>query len=302
MGHRTLIVAANGRVASRVAARLSAGGDAADVLVRDEAKAQRVLVDDRGRPTYRDLFVGELANDETMRRAMSGAAIAFLAVGSSPAQADLEKAVIDAAQQTSLGHLVKLSAALAAHDAVSSVLRVHAEIEDHLVKSQVPHTLVSPTSFMELVFIDAASIRERNRWIGTAPDGVNALIDSEDVVDVVVQVLLDPSKRGGTHLLTGPEALSWTDVAGVMSSITGRMITYDAVSTQARREQLQDAGLAQWRVDLLLGIDELNRHSIYRTPNDAVRELTGHPAHNIEDFLRRHQTVITPPFKDEHAG
>jgi len=227
MDDRTLIVAANGRVASRVAAKLSATGEAPDVLVRDAAKAQRVLVDERGRPTYGDLFVGELANDETMRRAMSRSAIAFLAVGSSPAQVDLEKRVIDAAQETSLGHLVKLSAALAAHDAVSSVLRVHAEIEDYLVKSQVPHTLVSPTSFMELVFIDAASIRESNRWVGTARDGVNALIDSEDVVDVVVRVLRDPSKRGGTYLLTGPEALSWADVARAMSSITGRTITYD---------------------------------------------------------------------------
>jgi NAD(P)H dehydrogenase (quinone) len=301
MDRGTLIVAANGRVASRVAAKLSAAGDAPDVLVRDAAKAQRVLVDERGRPTYRELFVGELANDETMRRAMSRAAIAFLAVGSSPAQADLEKHVIDAARQTSLGHLVKLSAALAAHDAVSSVLRVHADIEDHLAKSHVPHTLVSPTSFMELGFIDAASIRERNRWIGTAPDGVNALIDSEDVVDVVVQVLRDPSKRGGTHLLTGPEALSWTDVARAMSSITGRTITYDAISTQTRWDQLENAGVAQWRIDLLLGIDELNRHSIYGTPNDSVRELTGHPARTIEDFLRRHQAVITPALKDEHA-
>jgi uncharacterized protein YbjT (DUF2867 family) len=273
---------------------LSAAGDPPDVLVRDAAKAQRVLVDERGQPTYRELIVGELANDETMRRALSKAAVAFLAVGSSPAQVDLETQVIDAAQQTSLGHLVKLSAALAAHDAVSSVLRVHAEIEDHLVKSQVPHTLVSPTSFMELVFIDAASIRERNRWVGAAPDGVNALIDSEDVVDVVVQVLRDPSKRGGTHLLTGPEALSWPDVARAISSITGRTIAYDAVSTHARRDQLERAGLAEWRVDLLLGIDELNRHSIYRTPNDSVRELTGHPARDIEDFLRRHQALLTP--------
>ena len=302
MDDRTLIVAANGRVASRVAAKLSATGEAPDVLVRDAAKAQRVLVDERGRPTYGDLFVGELANDETMRRAMSRSAIAFLAVGSSPAQVDLEKRVIDAAQETSLGHLVKLSAALAAHDAVSSVLRAHAEIEDYLVKSQVPHTLVSPTSFMELVFIDAASIRESNRWVGTARDGVNALIDSEDVVDVVVRVLRDPSKRGGTHLLTGPEALTWADVASAMSSITGRTITYDEISTSARRDQLKSAGLAEWRVDLLLGIDELNRHSVYGIPNDRVRQLTGHPARRIEDFLRRHQAVITPSLRDEPAG
>jgi len=302
MGDRTLIIAANGRVASRVAAQLNATGEAPHVLVRDAAKARRVLVDERGRPTYRDLFVGELANDETMRRAMSRAAIAFLAVGSSPEQAELEERVIDAAQETSLGHLVKLSAALAAHGAVSSVLRVHAEIEDYLVRSQVPHTLVSPTSFMELALIDAASIREGNRWVGTAPDGVNALIDSEDVVDVVVQVLRDPSKRGGTHVLTGPEALTWTDVASAMSAVTGRTITYEAISTAARRDRLRSAGLAEWRVDLLLGIDELNRHSVYAIPNDRVRELAGHPARRIEDFLRRHQAVITPSHEGSAAS
>ena len=58
------------------------------------------------------------------------------------------------------------------------------------------------------------------------------------------------------------------------------------------RDQLASAGLAG--VDLELGIDELSRHSIYSIPNDSVRELAGHPAHNIEDFLRRHQAVITP--------
>jgi uncharacterized protein YbjT (DUF2867 family) len=296
----TLIIAANGRVASRVAAKLSAVGRAPDVHVRDRAKAERILVDDGGRPTYSGMFVGELANDETMRRAMSRASIAFLAVGSSPAQGELEKHVIDAARHISLGHLVKLSAALSAHDAVSSVLRVHAEIEDYLVRSGVPHTLVSPTSFMEIALIDAASIRERSRWVGTAPNGVNALIDSEDVVDVVVQLLREPSKRGGTHLLTGPAALTWTDVAYAMSVVTGRTITYDAVSTMTRREQLEHSGLAQWRIDLLLGIDELNRHSVYSVPNEAVQELTGHPARSLEDFLHRHRALIASPSGDEH--
>src|SRR5439155_10232250 len=155
---------------------------------------------------------------------------------------------------------------------------------------------------MDLVFIGAASIREKGRWAGTAPDGVNALIDSEDVVDVVVQVLRDPAKRGGTHVLTGPDALSWPDVARTMSAVTGRTITYDAVSTQARRDQLENAGLAGWRVDLLLGIDELNRHSVYAVPNDSVRELTGHSARTIEDFLRRHQAVIAPPPEKERSG
>jgi uncharacterized protein YbjT (DUF2867 family) len=145
---------------------------------------------------------------------------------------------------------------------------------------------------MELALIDAASIREHSRWAGTAPHGVNTLIDSEDVVDVVVQVLRDPSKRGRTHVLTGPDALTWPDVARVMSAVTGRTITYDAVSAEARRDQLEMAGLAAWRIDLLLGIDELNRHSVYGVPNDMVRELTNHPARDLEAFLRRHRPIL----------
>ena len=101
-----LIIAANGRVASRVAAKLTAAGSPPDVLVRDLTKAERVLVDDRGRPTYGALFVGELANDETMPRAMSRASVAFLAVGSSPAQTELEKRDILIAGATPAGVLL----------------------------------------------------------------------------------------------------------------------------------------------------------------------------------------------------
>lgn len=119
---------------------------------------------------------------------------------------------------------------------------------------------------------------------------------------MIIQVLRDPSTQGGTHLLAGPEALSWAAVAHAMSAVTVRTITDDAISTSARRDQLRSAGMAEWRVDLLLGIDELNRHFVYGTPNDRVRELTGHHARRIEDFLRRHQAVITPSLADERAG
>lgn len=79
-----------------------------------------------------------------------------------------------------------------------------------------------------------------------------------------------------------------------MSSITGRTITYDAISTSAGRDQPKSAGLAESRVDLLLGIDELNgplRLQRSERPRSRTRR---HPARRIEDFLRRHQAVMTP--------
>jgi hypothetical protein len=41
---------------------------------------------------------------------------------------------------------------------------------------------------------------------------------------------------------------------------------------------------------------------MYGIPNNAVRELAGHPARNIVHFLCHRQAGITPPLKDEHAG
>ncbi|MFI7167291.1 NmrA family NAD(P)-binding protein [Rhodococcus erythropolis] len=284
-----VIVAANGRVASRVVRRLADAGQSPIALVRDADKARSTLTGEDDAALYAELVVAELTDRAALEEALSRADVAFLALGSSPRQAQLEKAVIDAASAVSLPHLVKLSAAYASADASASVLRVHADIEAHLLASGVDHTLISPTTFMEIALLGAASVRATGGWFGTAPEGVNALIDSEDVVDSVVAVLLDPIMRGATHVVTGPEALSWPDVARELSARLGRPVSYDVVSIEERTRQLQAAGLAAWRVELLLGIDELNRESLYREPTDTVLALTGRPPRVFADFIGRHR-------------
>jgi uncharacterized protein YbjT (DUF2867 family) len=61
---------------------------------------------------------------------------------------------------------VELSAAEARSDGVASVLRWHAAIESHLAVSGVPHTLLCPTTFADVLMLAAQSIRESGRWSG----------------------------------------------------------------------------------------------------------------------------------------
>jgi uncharacterized protein YbjT (DUF2867 family) len=234
----------------------------------------------------------DLTDSDAVRRALKGIDVAFLALGSSPAQVDTEKAFIDAAADAGLAHLVKLSVADPAPDAVSSVLRWHAEIESHLVTRRIPHTLISPTTFADVIMLAAPSIQANSRWSGTAAHGKNALIDSEDVVDAVVAVLRAPSKRGGRHVLSGPTGLTWLEVAEALTETLGRPITYDEVSVEERRAQLEASGLDEWRVDLLLGLDEINRAELYRTPTDTVELLAGHGPRTIHDYIARHRTAF----------
>ena len=290
---RVLIAAGGGRVARRVAAALCAAGEEPPrALARDPEKTRGVLVDADGAPLPVDVVGGDLTDIDAVGRALEGIDVAFLALGSSPAQVDTEKAFIDAAADAGLAHLVKLSVADPAPDAVSSVLRWHAEIESHLVTRGIPHTLISPTTFADVIMLAAPSIQANSRWSGTAAHGKNALIDSEDVVDAVVAVLRDPSKREGRHVLSGPAGLTWLEVAEALTETLGRPITYDEVSVEERRAQLGASGLDEWRVDLLLGLDEINRAELYRTPTDTVAVLTGHRPRTIHDYIARHRAAF----------
>jgi len=74
---RILIGAAGGRVARRVAAALCARGETPRALVRDAAKARRVLVDDRGAALPVELVTSDIAELDDRRRALEGVEIAF---------------------------------------------------------------------------------------------------------------------------------------------------------------------------------------------------------------------------------
>jgi NAD(P)H dehydrogenase (quinone) len=290
---KTLIVAAGGRVSRRVAAALCARGEPPRALVRDAAKAREVLVDHRGASLPLEVVVSDVADRDGVRRALAGIEVAFLALGSSLQQVELEKRFIDIAAEVRLPPLVKLSAADARSDGVASVLRWHTAIESHLAASGIPHTLLSPSTFADVLMLAAPSIRAADRWSGSAPYGRNALIDSADVVDAAIAVLSEPSNRGSRHVLTGPVALTWVEVAARLTKVLRRLILYDAVSLEEQRAQLEAAGLAPWRVELLLGLDEINRSDLYATLTDTVRQLTGHPPRTIEEYIERNRAAFS---------
>ena len=290
---KVLIVAAGGRVARRVTAALCARDEPPRALVRNAAKAREVLVDHRGALLPVELMVSELDDRDGVRRALDGIEIVFLALGSSLQQVELECGFIDVAAEVGLPHLVEQSVAAPSNDAVASVLRWHADIESHLEASGVPHTLLRPTTFADVLTLAAPSIRKTGGWTGSAPHGRNALIDSADVVDAGVAVLTEPSKRGGPHVLTGPVALTWPDVASRLTQVLGRPIHYDAISIEEQRARLEASGLAPWRVELVLGLDAINRSNLHAKPTDTVQRLTGHPPRTIEDYIERNRGAFS---------
>jgi uncharacterized protein YbjT (DUF2867 family) len=75
-------------------------------------------------------------------------------------------------------------------------------------------------------------------------DVAEPFVDADDIADVVVACLNGAERlRGRTHELTGPELLSFHDVARILATATGREIRYLPVTVDAYVTAACDAGI-----------------------------------------------------------
>ena len=65
--------------------------------------------------------------------------------------------------------------------------------------------------------------------------GRTSFIDVRDIAAVAVAALTDPWHIGEAFVLTGPEALSHTEVARNLSEVTGRRCVFEDVTDETCR-------------------------------------------------------------------
>jgi uncharacterized protein YbjT (DUF2867 family) len=281
---KTLVVGATGTIAGPLTKDLLEDGSEVRALVRSHDKALAVFGDDA--PNLK-LVVGAFDDDEVLDTALQGIELAFLALGSSPQQVQLEKTVIDAAARAGLPHLVKLSTLDARHESLVPVGRWHAEIEDHLRASGVGHTLLQPASYSSNLLAAAApSIAQADRWFGSAPTGRTAFIDTRDVSEAAAAVMKRPDLQNRTHVLTGPEALSNPEVAEVLSRVLDRQIAYVPVDEDTVRRGIAAAGLPDVVADIAIGINRGVEAGAQDRVTPELEAIVGHPPRTLEEFVR----------------
>src|SRR6185503_5945178 len=115
--------------------------------------------------------------------------------------------------------------------------------------------------------------------------------DARDVGAVAAAALTTSGHEGKSYDVTGPEALSFDEMADKLSAALGRTITYEAVSNDEYARETIAAGLPAWVADALVGL--YGTGSFYGDGHaaevtDVVERLTGSPPRTFEAFAREH--------------
>jgi uncharacterized protein YbjT (DUF2867 family) len=273
-----LVTGATGNVASALIPTLLASGQKVRALVRDEAKA--LGLKDQGV----SVVVGDLEKPETLDAAVADVDKIYLLVSNGP-NGTLQGTNLIAAVKRSGGrpHIVKHGMF---GDSRSRIYDQHAEVATALDESGLPVTTMRPTFFMQNMLGGAQAVASAGQLYFAMDDAKLAMIDIRDIAESAAAVLTSDGHVGKEYILTGPEAVSFHDVASALSGALDKPVTYINVPNEAMVQSMTEMGFTEWTA---LGYAELMdgfKEGFAKDATDNVERLTGHPARSVETFAK----------------
>jgi uncharacterized protein YbjT (DUF2867 family) len=286
MSSRLLITGATGMIGSLLTDALVARGDEFSVMLRPGDSNNRMA----GKPGVTSTE-GDFDNPVSLRRALEGVDRAFLLTNSSERVEAQQIAFVEAAQAERVGHVVYLSQLAADPGSPVRFLRYHGAVEAALTNSSVGWTFVRPNLILQAYIPFAPAIGQGllQAPIGEAPVSV---VDARDIAAVAAAALSEDGHVGKTYTVTGPAAVTHTEIATELGNAIGRPIQFQTIPPEAFLAALAGAGMPEWQAE---GLAEDYAHydrGEASTVSPDVAQVTGTSARSLEDFAHDYAQVF----------
>ncbi|WP_329065741.1 NmrA family NAD(P)-binding protein [Amycolatopsis sp. NBC_01480] len=233
-----LVTGATGTVGSEAVRLLSAGHQPTRALVRDPSRvAHRDDLADEI-----EIVIGDFDRPDTLDVALDGIDTVILVSPAVPAQ---EIAVIDSAVRQGVTHVVKITSKASADSPVDR-RRGQARIEAHLAATGLTSTLLRPNAYLQNLLALAPVVQQTRGFAMSAGEGQVGMVDGRDVAAAATAVATSPDAHAGrTYWLTGPDLITYTDVAKELSATLGHAIEYRRLRPDEHRAAMIRAGVPE---------------------------------------------------------
>jgi uncharacterized protein YbjT (DUF2867 family) len=217
-------------------------------------------------------------------RALLGVRTLLMVSGSESAdRLEQHRTFVDAAVDAGVEQIVYTSFFGASEDCTFTLGRDHWATEEYIRSRGTAYTFLRDNfylDFLPLTVGDDGVIR------GPAGDGRVSAVARADVARVAVTVLLDPvSHRAATYDLTGPEALSLSQAAAVISDVTGREVTFHDETVSEAYESRTKFDAPPWQYDAWVSTYTAIAAGEVEAVTDDVRRLTGQAPIGLRELL-----------------
>jgi uncharacterized protein YbjT (DUF2867 family) len=203
-----------------------------------------------------------------------------------PSDMAAELEIVEAAKAAGVKHIVKLSVWGAEGDDFSFA-KVHRPVEKAIEESGMAWTFLRPNGFMQnMANYNSDSIKSQSAFYGSIGDARISAIDVRDIAAVAVAALTQPGHEGKAYSLSGPEALSYGEVAKKIGDAAGREVQYVNLTDEQLRGGMTGAGIPGDYADKLLDLNRYYRADRASRITNDVKQITGRDPIAFDQYVR----------------
>ena len=222
----------------------------------------------------------DLLDGDSLEAAFAGVDRVFLLTPSVPDQMRLEDNALSAAESAGVQRIVYVSSTDVGWGIELSA--AHRAIERRLADSGVEHTVVRPEYLLNNLLGEVDDLAD-GRLVAPSADGRCPLVDARDVGEVAAAVLLAAEPPQGPVEVTGPESLTWAQLAGRLQRALGRPVEHVDPDPAQWAEAAVAAGMGPWLAGALAEYFETLRGRPLEASDDT-RRVIGRSPRSVEDF------------------
>jgi NAD(P)H dehydrogenase (quinone) len=213
--------------------------------------------------------------------------ISTLSIGS---RVEQNKAALDAAAAAGVKHVVYTSLTNPVPDhPTGDVVEEHRKTEELLHGSDLAWTVLRNAPYAELQVPLGAIAVTYGKLVTNAGDGRIAPISRNDCATAAAVVLTTDGHEGQTYEITGPEALSQADIAGLLSEISGQPV--ELIESRDRRLLwgLTRLGTPKPVARAIVQLGAATRDGYFDVVDPAFQALVGRPPRTLREILVEHR-------------
>ncbi len=279
-----LLTGANGRTGRAILAAMVRRGVPVRCFIRNADQAPDLYA-----LGANECVVGDMSDAASINSAVKGAGI-ILHIGPPmhPEELEITQSFIEAGKSAGIDHFIYYSVMHPLRREVRHH-RLKLDAEEALIESGLPYTILQPSRYMQhLVPIWQ---RVTNDGIHAMPfnvDGLYNVVDLDDLADACAVVAASPDLHAyATYELAGPEALSQSDMAAIISDVIDKPVRAEAVPLNVVEQKARAAGASDDRVEQML---IMNRHYDahgFRGNSNILEYLLGRPATPFRTYVEK---------------
>src|SRR5215207_8388464 len=287
-----LVTGATGTVGSEVVKQLAAISSSSGHKIRAavHSKNKTGQLGDK-RVEIVDL---DYTKPETVAYALNSVDKIFLQTLPTPNVTDISSNLVNEAKKNSVKYIVKLSAMGASDsESRSTILRLHGEEEKIIEDSGIPYTFLRPPAFMQnFVTQFGHTIRTQNAFYVPAGDAKMSFVDTRDI-GAIAAVMLTNTNHGASQQhenkaydITGQDALSYRQVADILSNEVGKKISYIDITEDDARKGMKQIGMGEWFINIMIELFRIIRAGYGSETTTAVEHITGRKPISFAQFAK----------------